>query len=85
MQTKTTLPVTAECLQATGTGLKSDGSQKVWISRLGEKRALLCEAELNERLACRRRRLGLPWMCLASEPIFIDYQKEDVDDCQIRF
>ena len=54
------LPVTAKCLQAIATGIESDGSDKVWVSRLGEKRALLCEAEINERLTGQGWKVMLP-------------------------
>ena len=54
------LPVTAECLQIIASDVPADGSEKVWVSRLGEQRSFQYEAELNERLQASGWRVILP-------------------------
>jgi hypothetical protein len=54
------LPITADCLKALSAEIQPDGSEKVWVSRLGEARSLVCEAEVHDRLKSDGWRIMLP-------------------------
>jgi hypothetical protein len=54
------LPVTAECLQEIASDVEPDGSESIWVSRLGENRALAQEEEVNRLLSARGWRVIFP-------------------------
>lgn len=54
------LPMTADCLQEIGRGVDAEGDDNVWVSRLGEQRAFLHEAEINDALVTMGWRVIFP-------------------------
>ena len=63
------LPVTADCLQELAEQVSPDGSEKVWISRVGEKRRLVQEEELQATLEAKGWRIIHPGQMTLREQI----------------